>query len=40
MSTVTLRKLSLRDYTEIVGENEINEILTLAENLAGKSVFM
>jgi len=28
----------LKDYTEIVGENEINEILTLAENLAGKSV--
>jgi len=38
MSTVTLRKLSLNDYTEIVGENEINEIRTLAEKLAGKSV--
>ena len=38
MSTVTLRKLSLKDYTEIVGENEINEIRTLAEKLAGKSV--
>ena len=38
MSTVTLRKLSLKDYTEIVGENEINEIRTLAEKLADKSV--
>jgi len=38
MSTVTLRKLSLNDYTEIVGENEISEIRTLAEKLAGKSV--
>jgi len=38
MSTVTLRKLSLKDYTEIVGEGEINEIRTLAEKLAGKSV--
>lgn len=38
MSTVTLRKLSLKDYTEIVGENEISEIRTLAEKLAGKSV--
>ena len=38
MSTVTLPKLSLKDYTEIVGENEINEIRTLAEKLAGKSV--
>jgi len=38
MSTVTLRKLSLKDYTEIVGEKEINEIRTLAEKLAGKSV--
>jgi len=38
MSTVTLRKLSLKDYAEIVGEKEINEILILAEKLAGKSV--
>ena len=38
MSTVTLRKLSLKDYTEIVGEKEIHEIRTLAEKLAGKSV--
>jgi len=38
MSRVTLRKLSLKDYTEIVGEKEINEIQTLAEKLAGKSV--
>jgi len=38
MSTVTLRKLSLKDYAEIVGENEINEIRILAENLVGKSV--
>jgi trehalose synthase len=38
MSTVTLRRLSLKDYTEIVGEKEINEIRTLAEKLAGKSV--
>jgi trehalose synthase len=37
MSTVTLRKLSLNDYVEVVGENEINEIRTLAEKLAGKS---
>jgi trehalose synthase len=38
MSTVTLRKLSLKDYVEIVGEKEISEILSLAEKLAGKSV--
>jgi len=38
MSTVTLHKLSLEDYAEIVGENEINEIRTLAEKLADKSV--
>jgi trehalose synthase len=38
MSAVSLPKLSLKDYTEIVGENEINEIQTLAEKLAGKSV--
>lgn len=38
MSTVVLGKLSLKDYAEIVGEREINEIRTLAEKLAGKSV--
>jgi len=38
MSTVTLCKLSLKDYTEIVGEKAINEIQTLAEKLADKSV--
>lgn len=38
MSTVTLHKLSLKDYAEIVGEKEINEIQTLAEKLVGKSV--
>jgi len=38
MSTVTLHKLSLEDYAEIVGENEINEIRTLAEKLSDKSV--
>ena len=38
MSTVTLRKLSLKDYAEIVGEKKINEIRTRAEKLAGKSV--
>ncbi|UCE15868.1 MAG: glycosyltransferase [Candidatus Bathyarchaeota archaeon] len=38
MSTVTLRKLSLKDYAEIVGEGEIDEIQSLAEKLADKSV--
>jgi len=38
MSTVTVRKLSLKDYAEIVGEKEINKIRSLAEKLAGKSV--
>ena len=38
MSTVTLSKLSLSDYTEIVGETEIDEIRSLAEKLASKSV--
>ena len=38
MSTVTLPKLSLKDYTEIVGKEEVEEILVLAEKLAGKSV--
>ncbi len=38
MNTVPLSKLSLKDYTEIVGEEEINEILMLAEKIADKSV--
>jgi len=38
MSTVSVCKLSLSNYAEIVGEKEINEIQTLAEKLAGKSV--
>ncbi len=38
MSTVTLGELSLKDYAEIVGEKETNEIRSLAEKLAGKSV--
>ncbi len=38
MSTVTLNKLSLKDYREIIGEKEITEIETLANKLAGKSV--
>ncbi len=38
MSTVTLHKLWLKDYTEIVGERKINEIQTLAEKLSDKSV--
>lgn len=38
MSTVPLNKLSLEDYTEIIGEKEINEIQILANKLAGKSV--
>jgi trehalose synthase len=38
MSTVTLHRLSLKDYSKIVGDNEINEIRSLAEKLAGKSV--
>lgn len=38
MNTVTVCKLSLDDYAEIVGEKEIYEIRTLAEKLAGKSV--
>ncbi len=38
MSKVTLRKLSLDDYAEIVGEREIDDIRTLGEKLAGKSV--
>lgn len=38
MSTVTVRKLALKDYAEIVGENEVDEIRVLAEKLAGRSV--
>jgi trehalose synthase len=38
MSKVTTHKLSLKDYTEIVGEKEISEIRVLARKLAGKSV--
>lgn len=38
MSTVPLNKLSLENYTEIIGEKEINEIQILANKLAGKSV--
>lgn len=38
MSTVPLDKLSLKDYTKIVGEKEINEIRTFANRLKGKSV--
>jgi trehalose synthase len=38
MSTVSVRKLSLSNYAEIVGEKEINEIQALAEKLADKSV--
>jgi trehalose synthase len=38
MSTVPLDRLSLKDYTKIVGEKEINKIRTLANRLKGKSV--
>jgi trehalose synthase len=38
VSTVALGNLSLKDYTQIVGEKEIKELLILAEKLAGKSV--
>ncbi|NIR87312.1 glycosyl transferase family 1, partial [Candidatus Bathyarchaeota archaeon] len=38
MSTVPVFKLSLSDYAEIVGEEEIDEIRSLAEKLVGKSV--
>ncbi len=38
MSTVALRQLSLDRYAEIVGENEIDQIRTLAEKLANRSV--
>jgi len=38
MKTVRVSKLSLDDYTEIVGEGEIDEIRSLAEKLTGKSV--
>jgi len=38
MSTIPLRKLSLKDYTKIIGEAEVEETLSLAEELAGRSV--
>jgi len=38
VSTVALGNLSLKDYTQIVGEKAIKELLILAEKLAGKSV--
>jgi trehalose synthase len=38
MSAVTLPKLSLKDYAEIVGEREIQEIQALAEKLVDRSV--
>jgi len=38
MNTVSVYKLSLDNYAEIVGEEEICEIRTLAEKLDGKSV--
>lgn len=38
MSTVALRKLSLEDYAEIVGEKKIHDIRISAEKLEGKSV--
>ncbi|MDH5267120.1 MAG: glycosyl transferase family 1, partial [Candidatus Bathyarchaeota archaeon] len=38
MNTVTVCKLSLDDYAEIVGEKEIYKIRTLSEKLDGKSI--
>lgn len=38
MSAVTLRKLSLKDYAEIIGERKIEEIQALAEKLMDRSV--
>ena len=38
MSTVYLSRLSLNDYAEVVGENEINEIRGLAEKLVARSM--
>ncbi len=38
MSTVSLNKLSLKDYREIIGEQEIENIQSLANKLANKSI--
>jgi len=38
MNAVSVCKLSLSNYAEIVGEKEINEMQSLAEKLVGKSV--
>jgi len=38
MNAVTLRKLSLKDYAEIIGERKIEEIQALAEKLMDRSV--
>lgn len=38
MSTVSLNKLSLKNYAKIIGEKEIENIHALADRLAGKSV--
>jgi trehalose synthase len=34
----SLRKIQLKDYVEIVGEEKVNSVLALAEKLKGKSV--
>ncbi|HDQ05267.1 MAG TPA: glycosyltransferase [Candidatus Bathyarchaeota archaeon] len=38
MSTISLNKLSLKNYAKIIGEKEIEHIHALANKLAGKSV--
>jgi len=38
LSTVSLNKLSLKNYAKIIGEKEIENIHALADRLAGKSV--
>jgi trehalose synthase len=38
LSTVSLNKLSLKNYAKIIGEKEIENIQALANKLAGKSV--
>ena len=38
MSTVAVGRLSLKDYTEIIGKEDVEKIRVLAEKLAGKSV--
>ena len=38
LSTVSLSKLSLNDYKEIIGEKEVENIQSLANKLAGKTV--